>query len=430
MKSFRPGPIPRLGLGIGASLVAFSLTRLVTSAFAAAEPPTRPFLVRLVPGSDEAAVPSLEGRLQLRVRKVYRHALRGFAADLTSAQVSALRSDPRVADIGSDGQVALAPLARNGTPLAAAALAARRRSQEVCTGVRRVGADRSPTARINGIDEPLDIDIAVLDTGIDPNHPDLNVAGGVSFLRGGYGDPNGHGTHVAGIIGARDNTIGVVGVAPGARLWAVRVLNKKGFGSWSDIVDGVDWVAARAGEIEIANLSLSDDVASDNPVVRAAFDGLAAKGVTIVAAAGNGNSAGPQNASFTIPARYDSVIAVSALADNNGQAGPSNGFFKVKGGYLEGDESYADFSNYGTVVDLIAPGVSIVSTFRNRKYGLLSGTSQAAPHVTGAAALYKLNHPTATPAQIRIALRAAGSSFVPYDAPDASHEPALDASGL
>jgi subtilisin len=276
----------------------------------------------------------------------------------------------------------------------------------------------------------MNVDVAILDTGIDPRHPDLNVFQSISFAGGRTGDQNGHGTHVAGIIGAKDNTIGVVGVAPGARLWAVRVLNRNGGGSWADIVDGIDWVAARSQQIEVVNISLSGGVDDDNSIIRTAINGLVDAGITVVAAAGNANRQGQQDVSEIIPARYPNVIAVSALADNNGEGGSSSGLFKVAGSYYEFDESLANFSNYGSAMSLIAPGVSILSTYKNRKYAVVSGTSQAAPHVSGAAALYRIMNPEARPQDVRTALRAAGTVFSRSDDPDLVYEPALDVSGL
>jgi len=361
---------------------------------------------------------------------VFRHALQGFSADLTPTQAAALRSDPRVADIQPDRLVRLTAEARTARAVSASMLRKLRRRQTIPTGIRRCGAHLNASANIDGVDDAMDLDIAVVDTGIDPRHPDLNVVTGIDFVTSGSGDPNGHGTHVAGIIGARDNGVGVVGVAPGARLWPIRVLNKRGVGSWSDIVDGVDWIAARSSQIEVANFSLSDDLRADNSIVHSAFDGLAAAGVTIVVAAGNSDGHGQEDASTLIPARYSSVIAVSALADSNGEAGESAGGFTVGGAYTEFDESFADFSNYGAPISLIAPGVSILSTFKNRKYAVISGTSQATPHVSGAAALYRRTHPTASPAAVRAALIAAGSAFEPFDAPDAVNEPALNAAAL
>src|SRR3989454_1093227 len=131
-------------------------------------------------------------------------------------------------------------------------------SQPFPTGIRRIGADVSPAARIDGIDERVNADIAIIDTGIDLTHPDLNVYRNVSFVSGttSGNDDNGHGTHVAGIAAALDNNIGVVGVAPGARLWAVKVLNSDAWGAVSDVISGVDYVTEHAGEIEVANMSL------------------------------------------------------------------------------------------------------------------------------------------------------------------------------
>jgi subtilisin family serine protease len=430
MSKMSPRPLVRLGASIALAASTGLLLGAAATHVAASAPPRR-YLVRLNAQSPAApALQSLQNRWAFRTRRVFRHALQGFSADLTSAQAAALRLDPRVADIQPDGPVAIAALPRSARTITSALLRKLRRQQTIPTGIRRCGAHLSPSASIDGIDDPLDLDIAVIDTGIDPRHPDLNVVEGLDTLRKGSGDPNGHGTHVAGIIGARDNGLGVVGVAPGARLWPIRVLNKRGVGTWADVVDGLDWVAERSTIIEVANLSLSGDLSADNSILRAAFDGLAASGVTIVAAAGNADRNGPQEASRTVPARYASVIAVSALADSNGLAGASAGLFNAGRGYTEFDESFADFSNYGASVSLIAPGVSILSTYKNRQYAHISGTSQATPHVAGAAALYRLTHPGATPQAVRAALLASGSAFSPYDALDLDDEPALNVSGF
>ncbi|HWV34170.1 MAG TPA: S8 family serine peptidase, partial [Thermomicrobiales bacterium] len=155
---------------------------------------------------------------------VFSSAVSGFAADLDETQIQDLAANPDVAYIMPD------------LPVYAAA-------QTPSTGIKRSGIDKYPPAAIDGVDNPTDVDIAILDSGIDSGHPDLNVAGGVNCLGGspsssGWGDENGHGTHVAGIAGARDNSIGSVGSAPGARVWAVRVLDQNGNGSYSSVLCG------------------------------------------------------------------------------------------------------------------------------------------------------------------------------------------------
>jgi subtilisin len=160
-------------------------------------------------------------RYGAKVGHVYRHALRGYSATLPSDRVAALKADPNVAAVTPD------------LPVHAFA-------QTLPTGVNRIDGELSSAVSGNG-SGAVDADIAIIDTGIATNHPDLNVVGGVNCLGGSSSnDDNGHGTHVAGIGAARDDTNGVVGVAPGARLWAVKVLNSAGSGSTSQIVCGID----------------------------------------------------------------------------------------------------------------------------------------------------------------------------------------------
>ncbi len=225
------------------------------------------------------------------------------------------------------------------------------------------------------------VDIAIVDTGIDKNHQDLeaNLAGGINFIGKGppwkrkidpsdWNDPNGHGTHVAGITAAVDNTIGVIGVAPAAHLWAVRVLDKNGSGYLSDVIDGIYWAADNG--MEVINLSLGieketlDQYPNDKQALQDAV-GYAyyTKGVVVVAAAGN-EGAGEDTVIY--PARFDSVIAVAATDSNDGRA---------------------SFSSTGDTVELAAPGVDIYSTWNDGFYNTLSGTSMASPHVAGTAAL-------------------------------------------
>ena len=169
---------------------------------------------------------------------VYTEVINGFAADLPDAAIRALERVPAVELISPD------------RPVEATA-------QTAPTGIKRIGATESTWADINRDGGAIDADLAVLDTGI-ADHPDMKIAGGKNCVgTKGYADGNGHGTHVAGTVAGRDNTLGVVGVAPAARLWAVKVLRSDGGGTWSSVICGLDWVAARANTIDVVNMSLS-----------------------------------------------------------------------------------------------------------------------------------------------------------------------------
>ena len=214
------------------------------------------------------------------------------------------------------------------------------------------------------------IEVAVVDTGIDGDHPDLNVIAEFDAVAEGGGeaadgtDPNGHGTHVAGTIGARANGEGVVGVAPGVPLHAVRVMDANGSGYTSDIVAGLEYIADNP-EIRVVNMSLGGPKGSGNDEMVAAIEALESMGVVVCIAAGN---EGQDTANVT-PAGYDVGIVVSAY-DASG-----------------GDRGFASFSNYGGEVDIAAPGVKIESTWPGGDYARLSGTSMATPAVAGAAAV-------------------------------------------
>jgi subtilisin len=251
----------------------------------------------------------------------------------------------------------------------------------------------------------VDADVAVLDTGI-YNHKDLNVAGGRDCVGGkgaGYSDGNGHGTHVAGTAAARDNSIGVVGVAPGARLWAVKVLNNNGSGSLASVICGIDWVTGRntdgndANDVEVANMSLGATVTGtdDNSCGWIANNSAAAMhraicnsvsaGVFYAVAAGNDS----KDFLTDVPAAFNEVLTVSAMADFDGEPG-GTGAATCR---PDQDDTNADFSNY-TAADpndddhtIAAPGVCIESTWKSGGYKTISGTSMASPHVAGTAAL-------------------------------------------
>jgi len=345
-------------------------------------------------------------RLGAAVTHVYRHAVRGYAARLTPAAAARLAADPAVASVQPDTEVRIA-------------------AQTVPPGISRIGADQSSAKSGDGRGT-VDVDIAIIDTGIDPKHRDLNVVGGVNCLAGntGWADRNGHGTHVAGTAAALDNRTGVVGVAPGARLWAVRVFDATGSGLLSTVICGVDWVTANAGTIEVANMSLgvsgTEGSCTDGGLHQAICQSTAA-GVTYVVAAGN---AAWDAASF-IPASYDEVITVSTITDFDGLPG-GIGVPTCQYGV---DDAFAGFSNYGADVDLTASGVCVLSTWLGGGYRSLSGTSMASPHVAGAAALYLSGNPEASPADVKAALESTGT-FDWTGNPDGTQEPLVNVAGF
>jgi subtilisin family serine protease len=214
------------------------------------------------------------------------------------------------------------------------------------------------------------IDVAVVDTGIDLEHPDLaaNIKGHFNAIntRKSGDDDNGHGTHVAGVIAALDDEIGVVGVGPRINLHAVKVLNRKGTGKLSDLIEGLQWCINN--QMDVVNLSLGS--LTGNQSFHDAISAAYCNGIVLVASAGNNGFSG---GAIDYPAKYPETIAVSAV----GQA-------------YDGSLCFAGFSSWGSEVDLAAPGANIYSTCVNKRkssYEVLDGTSMAAPHVAGTAAL-------------------------------------------
>jgi subtilisin len=374
------------------------------------------YIVVLEEGSKAGALADRHAEsFDVDVGHVYRHALTGYSATMTAAAADLVEADPAVAWVQED------------TPVSTTA-------QTTPTGIGRANADASSTAAIDGSDERVDVDVAVIDTGADLSHPDLNIyrdgAKNCSMLAISPTDGHGHGTHVSGTIGALDNGDGVVGMAPGARIWPVKVLSDVGSGLNSDVICGIDYVTAHADEIEVANMSLggsgTDDGncgATNDDAMHAAICESVDAGVTYVVAAGNDSE---DTKDFT-PGAYDEVITVSALADFDGQ--PGGGADSTC--RSDEDDTFAEFSNYGADVDIIAPGVCIESTWMLGGYNTISGTSMASPHVAGGAALYAATNPGASPAQVKSALLSAGTSdWDAGDDPDGTKEPLLDVSGF
>ncbi|MGO1051488.1 S8 family serine peptidase [Crossiella sp. CA198] len=357
-----------------ALLVALGVVALgVTVPVAEAAGPPADHLVTLTDGSTDPA--ALAARHSTRVGHVYRHALTGFAASLTPQAVAALRRDPRVRSVEPDQVV-------------------RTTAQTTPTGVERAFATKNPNLKINGVsDYSADVDVAVIDTGVDGKHPDLTVVARANCVNSSSctdnagSDGHGHGTHVAGTIGAKDDGTGVTGIAPGARIWSAKVLDDSGSGQLSGVVAGVDWVAAHAEEIEVANMSLGCENCTNDALTQA-ISAAVNKGVVFAVAAGNNH----KDAKTFFPANHPEVITVSALADFNGQRGGG----AASTCRADQDDTLADFSNFGATVEIAAPGTCILSTHLNGGYQTLSGTSMAAPHVAGAAGLLTANGNRAT----------------------------------
>jgi subtilisin family serine protease len=254
-------------------------------------------------------------------------------------------------------------------------------SQTVPWGVDKIDAPEA--AALIGDASEASIDVAVLDTGIDYDHPDLeaNIAWAFDETKDStdpkdYDDKNGHGTHVAGTIAAVNNDIGVLGVSPLVDIYAIKVLDNSGFGTWEDVADGIlraaagpDGVIGNDDDAEVISMSLGGACGSDTSpskqlenAVKAAFDA----GVVIVAAAGNDGDGDPNTNEVCYPAKYPEVIAVAATYE---------------------DDTTPSWSSEGQEVEVAAPGVRILSTYANGRYETLSGTSMATPHVSGTVAL-------------------------------------------
>lgn len=358
-------------------------------------------------------------------------------------------------------------------PLAAAAS-----NQTLPTGVSRIGAA--------GAGVEIDADVAVIDTGVDYYNPELNIAGGYDCTQplteqsnypfamhytvqgapvrsdiklvasGGpsWQDGAGHGTHVSGIIGARDNGFGVIGVAPGARIWAIKVLTDTGWGTTETVNCGLQWVLDHADVIDVVNMSLGASASElaevatmpcmpkdYEPITRISRKAYAADrqlicqiqalGIPVVVAAGNAD----EEVGYHYPAGYPEPISVSNFSDFDGKPGglgkASDTACVLTGG--TDDTLWTAYHNtplhewtssYGKGIDISAPGTCILSTVPGG-YAEFVGTSMAAPHVTGVIARYKANHPDAGFDEIRTWLLDNADPQPPNFDIDNEHEPLL-----
>ncbi|HUP14459.1 MAG TPA: S8 family serine peptidase [Acidimicrobiia bacterium] len=317
---------------------------------------------------------------------IFQHVLNGFVFRGSNQAAEALANNPNVRTIVPDGVVSVT-------------------SETVPFGVRRIQA-RHPTksdAHEAGFDG-AGIRIAILDTGIDLAHPDL-VANldtdlGVNCL--GVGPPqdgHGHGTHVAGIAaGVGGNGEGIVGVAHSARLVPVKVLDDSGFGTTSQVICGIDHITGLtldgdpANDVRVANMSLGEEGVASNcqdGALREAVCNSTAAGIIYIAAAGNSTI----DATGFVPAAYPEVITVSAITDLDGEPGGNAGCLLF---FIYCDDTFAEYSNYGDPIDVTAPGTEIYSTWVGGGYQNNTGTSMAAPHVAGVAALVVAENPSLT----------------------------------
>jgi len=384
-----------------ASLAAFALVAggsLMAAVPSNAAAPAQNYIVVLKDGVVDAgaAAAAQQSAYGFTASKVYRNAVNGYSATLTAAQAQRVQADPSV-DFVTAGRTFQQPrdlgtAATQETPFW------RKRIAGTSSDVRKA-LDRGPS-RIN-------VNVAVIDSGIDATHPDLNVKGGVDCQSGSPVDVTpvdvlGHGTFVAGVIGARNNRLGVIGTAPGTPLWSVRVVDDAGLISEESLICAIDWVTSTrkdhddSNDIAVANISIAGG-AADTPNCGKGTDPMhyaicrsVRAGVTYAVAAGNAG----EDFANTVPATYDQVLTATAMGDFDGKSGGDaapicgpDDFSK----YGQKDDQPAFFSNFATTSDdkahtVSGPGVCMLSTWPGG-YNVSNGTSFASPAVAGSVAL-------------------------------------------
>jgi subtilisin family serine protease len=321
------------------------------------------YIVVLEEGANPRSVAAVAG---ISPRFVYTAALNGFSAELNAGQLNALRHNPNVAFIEQDQEVSLAATQTGAT-----------------WGLDRTDQRNLPlSSSFTYVNTGLGVNAYIVDTGIRFDHVDFGGRASKGFdavtAGGTAADCQGHGTHVAGTVGGL-----TWGIAKAVTLKAVRVLDCNGSGTNSGVAAGMDWVTANHVKPAVANMSLGGGAST---AIDAATNGMINAGVTVVVAAGNGDFLGrAQNACNYSPARVANAVTVGATTSTDAKA---------------------SYSNYGTCLDIFAPGSSITSASHSSATGskVLSGTSMAAPHVAGVAALHLQTSPAATPQQVRDAI--------------------------
>lgn len=362
----------------------------------------RMMIVILKKGMDKDIVISEHG---LAPKFRWKH-LNGFAARMTDAVAEKLKKDSRVMFVEPDGPVKLC-------------------GQTNGAGLVRIAFDRFPPARINGKTEPLDVDVAVFDSGIDP-HPDLPTpVGWYSPFSDNPNDDVGHGTLVTGIIAALDNAFGTVGVASGCRIWNVKCLGQPPENSWTNVAGAIDWLLSAIGDrVSVANFSITNK-GSGGPIntIHYFIQQMVNAGIVVVAAVGNNadDLAGPDGVFGTsddyYPASFPEVMAVSAMIPRlqgytdtfwYDSPGIGSNFGEIE--RTNGDPYGTNFVvSPGGTIDVAAPGVNIFTTLNggSGRYAYVTGTSSAAPFVTGLVADYIAIHGRATNAAGVYAIRQA-----------------------
>ncbi len=320
-------------------------------------------------------IQALERKHRIQANAAFGNVFKGMSARLTPAQLEALRRDPSVDAIEEEQIFSVNARPKSGGTTTS--------TQSTPWGISKTRATDSYTLAGDGSGAVTGVRTYVIDTGVDTKNADLNRPGHVNFVGDRKNtDCNGHGTHVAGTIAAYDNTADVVGMAPGVPAYGVKVLDCNGSGTTTSVIKGIDWVAANAILPAVANMSLGGGASQMlDDAVRAAAN----RGIVFTIAAGNSSA----NACNTSPARIGGGITpgvlVTAATDSSDQE--------------------ASFSNYGSCVDIWAPGVAIPSLKVGGGVLSLSGTSMASPHVGGAAALYWARNPSATHGTVTNTLR-------------------------